>query len=133
MEERKNAPMKLKEVWRDWNEKEEFGPAMIPLRMDELIQKEQERDRAARYVGAPSPLHSADHLSLGVCDGRHPAFRILLVVAPVGRIGGRNDLVHLVQGDQSPMMKSNAVSHTYRRPAERAGNRPFVFSSDCEA
>ncbi|KAJ9105087.1 hypothetical protein QFC20_004373 [Naganishia adeliensis] len=50
MEERKNAPMKLKEVWRDWNEKEEFGPAMIPLRMDELIQKEQERDRAARRM-----------------------------------------------------------------------------------
>lgn len=50
IEDRKNAPMKLKEVWREWNEKEEFGPVMVPLRMDELIQKEQERDRAARYV-----------------------------------------------------------------------------------
>lgn len=50
MDGRKNAPMKLREVWREWNEKEEFGPVMVPLRMDELIQKEQERDRAARYV-----------------------------------------------------------------------------------
>jgi chromatin structure-remodeling complex subunit SFH1 len=84
MEDRKNAPMKLKEVWRDWDEKEEFGPAMIPLRMDELIQKEQERDRAARCVlDASASIICLTLLLSGVCDERHPAFRIQLVVARV--------------------------------------------------
>lgn len=71
--------MKLKEVWREWNEKEEFGPVMVPLRMDELIQKEQERDRAARYVlGHPSTVSRA-HFTLipGVCGGRRRVSRIL--------------------------------------------------------
>lgn len=72
--------MKLREVWREWSEKEEFGPVMVPLRMDELIQKEQERDRAARYVLMNLPtmtLLSEAYLS-GGCDERRRGSRIQL-------------------------------------------------------
>jgi hypothetical protein len=94
MEDRKDAPMKLREVWRDWGEKEEFGPVMVPLRMDELIQKEQERDRAARYVifcgFSDLPAGEADFGGFFPIDGcveRHPGSRILLDGVRAGERG----------------------------------------------
>jgi chromatin structure-remodeling complex subunit SFH1 len=35
-------------VWRDWGEREEFGPVLIELTVEEMERREQERAREAR-------------------------------------------------------------------------------------
>lgn len=47
-ESRKDAPKQLKGVWRDYWEREEFGPVMVPLTAELMQQSEAERSREAR-------------------------------------------------------------------------------------
>ena len=35
-------------VWRDWSEREEFGPVLVELTMEEMEKRELERNREAR-------------------------------------------------------------------------------------
>ncbi len=40
----------MRGVWREWNEREDFGPSLVVMSMDEIERKEQERIRAARWA-----------------------------------------------------------------------------------
>lgn len=40
----------LKGIWRDWWEREEFGPMLVELSMDEMEKREMERTREARRL-----------------------------------------------------------------------------------
>jgi chromatin structure-remodeling complex subunit SFH1 len=37
-------------IWRDWGEREEFGPVLLELTVEEMERREQERTREARWV-----------------------------------------------------------------------------------
>jgi len=48
-------------IWRDWWEREEFGPVMIELSVEEMERRELERTREARWViSAPGACADAD-------------------------------------------------------------------------
>lgn len=47
---RREGPRKMRGVWREWNEREDFGPSLVVMSMDEIERKEQERIRAARWA-----------------------------------------------------------------------------------
>jgi chromatin structure-remodeling complex subunit SFH1 len=53
---RRDGPRKLKTIWRDWNERDDFGPSLAMMSMDEIEKKEMERIRAARYVTTDGPV-----------------------------------------------------------------------------
>jgi chromatin structure-remodeling complex subunit SFH1 len=44
------GPEGLKGVWRDWGEREEFGPVLLELGTEEMERREQERAREARRM-----------------------------------------------------------------------------------
>ncbi|KAK4686922.1 chromatin structure-remodeling complex subunit SFH1, partial [Tremellales sp. Uapishka_1] len=46
----RNGNKKLKGVWRDWWEREEYGPVLVELSFEEMERREQERQREARRV-----------------------------------------------------------------------------------
>ncbi|KAK8865672.1 hypothetical protein IAR55_000817 [Kwoniella newhampshirensis] len=46
----KRGPKGLVGVWRDWWEKEEFGPILVELTMEEMEKREYERTREARRM-----------------------------------------------------------------------------------
>jgi chromatin structure-remodeling complex subunit SFH1 len=37
-------------IWRDWWEREEFGPVLVELSMEEMEKREMERTREARRL-----------------------------------------------------------------------------------
>ena len=47
-ESREDAPKRLKGVWRDYWERDEFGPVMIPLTAEMMQASEEGRSREAR-------------------------------------------------------------------------------------
>ena len=49
-DDRKDAPQKLRGIWRDYSEREEFGPVLLPLTAEAMQQSEAERSRDARRM-----------------------------------------------------------------------------------
>lgn len=47
---RQDRPRKLQTVWRNWNERDECGPSLLMMNMDEIEKKEVERIRVARRM-----------------------------------------------------------------------------------
>lgn len=52
-ESREDAPKRLRGVWRDYWDRDEFGPVMIPLTAEMMQASEEGRSREARSVGFP--------------------------------------------------------------------------------
>ena len=51
-ESREDAPKRLRGVWRDYWDRDEFGPVMIPLTAEMMQASEEGRSREARSVGS---------------------------------------------------------------------------------
>jgi chromatin structure-remodeling complex subunit SFH1 len=46
----KSGAKGLKGIWRDWWEREEYGPVLVELSMEEMEKREMERTREARRL-----------------------------------------------------------------------------------
>lgn len=109
---RREGARALVGVWRDWWEREEYGPVLVELTMEEMERREMERTREARWVmvlqgkGLISDTSQADDEDSG--DGQEEAIVSTTMFWALGR--AQHGMQRLVpRGSDTPILWSGQL------------------------